>query len=155
MNDRDRLEHLRGLLDRLERMPASAHRDWVLSEVRRRAVDVETGVTPAAVRALPLDDANAELAVVEAAPVEAIAAPARRKRIRVKTPRRATGHGAGSATRERPAVAILPSSLAVVRERGVRGSVVDLLQPGGLLCLGDPPADAAAAIRPWACGLRG
>src|SRR3954470_23741691 len=65
MNDRDRLEHLRGLLDRLERMPTSADRDWMLSEVHARAVDVETGVSPAAVRALPEGDAPAEIAPQE------------------------------------------------------------------------------------------
>jgi hypothetical protein len=42
MNDRVRLDQLRRLLDRLERMPASADRDWMLAEVRARAVDVET-----------------------------------------------------------------------------------------------------------------
>ena len=49
MNDRDRLEQLRGMLDRLERMPASPDRDWLLGEVRARTVDVETGAPPAEV----------------------------------------------------------------------------------------------------------
>jgi hypothetical protein len=44
MSDRHRLEQLPGLLDRLERMPASADRDWMLGEIGARAVDVETGV---------------------------------------------------------------------------------------------------------------
>src|SRR4051812_50068031 len=85
MNDRDRLEHLRGLLDRLERMPASADRNWMLAEIRARAVDVETGVTPSAVRALPHDEA----AAAQSAPVAAKAPRARPKPPRVRTsPRR-------------------------------------------------------------------
>src|SRR3954454_12987001 len=68
LNDRDRLEQLRGLLDRLERMPASADRDWMLAEVRGRAVDVETGVRPASVRALPQDQAKSDTAFVATVP---------------------------------------------------------------------------------------
>ena len=141
MNDRDRLEHLRDLLGRLERMPASGDRDWMLKEVRARAVDVETGVTPSAVRSLPMDDAG--IAGVDAAVVQPIAAPARRKRARVRTVRRPT------------VVPVPPLSLPAPRERRGHDSVVDLLQPGGLLCLDDSPADTAAPGRPWECGLRG
>src|SRR3954468_7803284 len=61
MNDRDRLEQLRELLVRLERMPVSAERDWMLGEVRARAVDVETGVKPAAMRARSRDAAEHEI----------------------------------------------------------------------------------------------
>src|SRR5881398_1641115 len=72
MNDRDRLEQLRELLARLERMPASGERDWMLREVRARAVDVETGVRPVAMRALPGDDAEPEIpAAPQASRIEA------------------------------------------------------------------------------------
>src|SRR3954451_23805386 len=72
MNDRDRLEQLRALLVRLKRMPASAERDWMLGEVRARAVDVETGVKPAAMRALAGDGAESEFAAApEASRIEA------------------------------------------------------------------------------------
>ena len=58
----------------------------MLSEVRARAVDVESGVTPAAVGALPLNDASsAEIAAAEAVRVTAIAPPECRKPARVKT----------------------------------------------------------------------
>ena len=50
-----RLARLRALVDRLERLPASARRDWALAEVRARIVDIETGVTPQAMRALEPD----------------------------------------------------------------------------------------------------
>ena len=56
MNDRDRLCQLEALLARLERMPASAGRDWMLAEVRGRAVDVETGMPPTPMRALPNEE---------------------------------------------------------------------------------------------------
>jgi hypothetical protein len=135
MNDRDRLQQLRELLLRLERMPASADRDWMLDEVRARAVDVESGVAPAAVRALPVDGAEAESAAA-AKPARIRNAPACRKPARVRPPR--------------PPV---PSPLPALRERSGSAGVVDLLKPGGLLCLDDPPADTSA--RPWACGLRG
>jgi hypothetical protein len=48
----ERLKRLRDLVDRLERLPASPDRDRVLAEVRSRAVDLDTGVTPRAM--LPL-----------------------------------------------------------------------------------------------------
>jgi hypothetical protein len=47
-----RVKRLKDLVDLLERLPASPDRDRVLSEVRSRAVDVDTGVTPRAM--LPL-----------------------------------------------------------------------------------------------------
>src|SRR4051794_33957320 len=108
MNDRDRLEHLRVLLDRLERMPAAADRDWMLREVRARAVDVDSGVRPAAVRALPADAAKAELA---AAHVRVNERPARPKPAPVLPPRRPTAPAARIAPRVRPAARITPFSL--------------------------------------------
>ena len=44
----ERVKRLKDLADLLERLPASPERDRVLSEVRSRAVDVDTGVTPRA-----------------------------------------------------------------------------------------------------------
>jgi hypothetical protein len=55
----DRVKRLKDLVDRLERLPASPDRDRVLSEVRSRAVDVDTGVTPRAM--LPLREPTPEL----------------------------------------------------------------------------------------------
>ena len=46
-----RLKRLRVLLDRIECLPASARREWMLQEVRSRLVDVETGVEPPPMRA--------------------------------------------------------------------------------------------------------
>ena len=156
MNDRDRLEQLRGLLDRVERMPASADRDWMLREVRARAVDVETGVKPAALRALAQDEADAENAT-RASAVEAADTTACRKSkpTPATTARRATGRAAPHTARPRRAIPISRPALPAVRERVDEESAVDLLGHDGLLCLGDPPDDAAAANRPWCAGLRG
>ena len=141
MKDRDRLEQLRGLLDRLERMPASADRDWMLREVRARAVDVETGVKPGALRALPRDEAGAD-------------AMACRTSTPVKPARRVTDRAPVPESRARRGVPISRPSLPAVRERAGDESAVDLLGRSGLLWLHDPPADAAAN-RPWSAGLRG
>jgi hypothetical protein len=47
-----RLTRLRALVDRIERLPASARREWMLQEARARMVDVETGVEPRQMRTL-------------------------------------------------------------------------------------------------------
>jgi hypothetical protein len=57
MNHRYRLDRLHVLLERLERLPASPNRDWMMVEVRARAADVETGVPPVPVRARDRDAA--------------------------------------------------------------------------------------------------
>jgi hypothetical protein len=44
----ERLQRLKDLVAQLERLPESPDRDRVLAEVRSRAVDVDTGVTPRA-----------------------------------------------------------------------------------------------------------
>jgi len=155
MNDRERLEQLRGLLDRIERMPASADRDWMLRAVRARTVDVETGVKPAALRALPQDEADAEIAAALASPVATADTMACRKPTRVTPARRATERAAVRAPRARRALPISRPSLPAVQERAGDESAVDLLGQGGVLCLGDPPAAAATSNRPWSAGLRG
>ena len=50
-----RLTRLRALVDKLERLPASTSREWMLSEARARLVDVETGEAPRAMRPLAAD----------------------------------------------------------------------------------------------------
>jgi hypothetical protein len=155
MNDRDRLERLRALLVRLGRMPASAERDWMLGEVRARAVDVETGVKPAAMRALSADGAEPEIpAAPEASRIEA-AEPAPSKPMRRPASRRPAARAAWGAPRARLATPASRSSLAAARQRAAHESVVDLLEQGGVLCLDEQPAVADGASRPWSSGLRG
>ena|SRR5688500_8130083 len=45
---RTRVERLRALVEIIEHLPMSPERDRLLDEVRARAVDVDTGVTPRA-----------------------------------------------------------------------------------------------------------
>jgi hypothetical protein len=156
MNDRDRLEQLRALLVRLERMPVSAERDWMVREVRARAVDVETGVKPAAMRARSADGAQAEIPLApKASRTEAA------KTVAPPKPRRAPASRRPAARAERggsPAMPATPgprSSLAVAGRRPAQESVVDLLEQGGVLSLDDQPARADAASRSWSGGLRG
>ena len=53
MADESRLAQLRALVARLERLPASPRREWMLEEARARMVDVETGFPSETMR--PLD----------------------------------------------------------------------------------------------------
>jgi len=149
MNDRDRLEQLRVLLHRLERMPASADRDWMLSEVRRRAVDVETGETPRALRSLPREDPNVEIAPARVASREAVDTVARQS---PATPAKPSHQPTLRAALSAP---MSPSTPVPVRETAGYKAAVDLLEQGGLLCLGDPAAGTAAASHPWSGSLRG
>src|SRR5215218_8145615 len=43
-----RVKRLKEMVDQIQRLPASPDRDRMLAEVRSRAVDVDTGVTPRA-----------------------------------------------------------------------------------------------------------
>ena len=153
MNDRYRLKQLHLLKDRLERMPASPKRDWMLKEVRTRSVDVETGVRPRPIRPLESDDAPIGTASIETDARE-IEAPKRRD----TTPSRT------APSRPRVAAAV---PFEVVLEAPVKPQPtapvaasddrLDLLEHGGVLCLGDPPPEEPldAGQTPWARGLRG
>jgi hypothetical protein len=152
MNERDRLEQLRALRARLEQMPESAQRDWMLGEVRARAVDVETGAEPAAMRALSEDGAEPEATRVEAA--QALP-PSKPKPKRRPPARRPAARAAWSAPRARPASPATYSSLGAARRLAAHASAVDLLQEDGVLCLDDQPTVADGASRPWSGGLRG
>jgi hypothetical protein len=67
-----RVQRLRDMVDQLQRLPESPDRDRLLSEVRSRAVDVDTGVTPRAM--LPLR---------EPAPAPVPPRPAKRDKARI------------------------------------------------------------------------
>ena len=71
----ERVKRLKDLADLLERLPASPDRDRVLSEVRSRAVDVDTGITP-----------RATLPVREPAPAPVLPRPPKRDRASSVTP---------------------------------------------------------------------
>jgi hypothetical protein len=89
MNDRDRLERLRELVSRLQCMPASTQRDWMLAEVRARVVDVEPASAPTPMRRLPQDEPVTEIAAERSRAGETVSgASTRRKRpLLVSSPR--------------------------------------------------------------------
>jgi hypothetical protein len=162
MADQDRLTQLRVLMDRLERMPASPDRDWMLAEVRSRAVDIDTGIAPRPLRPLESGVAPPPAVAKSAAPARAPApAPAPAKK--------PAGRPARPATRTAPAKlkpqAMVPApawEATVPEARKERDVLIDLLELDGLLSLDDvPPAPAddgeakANRDRPWAGGLRG
>src|SRR3954469_9760988 len=85
MHDHHRLAQLQELVSRLPRQPSSTARNWMLAEVRARAVDVDTDVRPAALRKLPTE----EEAGGDDAERLATSKPARREPARRRTPRQA------------------------------------------------------------------
>src|SRR5690349_382111 len=123
MNDRERLQQLRGMLDRLERMPASPDRDWMLSEVRARAVDVESGMPAGPMRRLPSDEADLEIAESRTVP---------RKASRCMERRSASGPTRARLARPAPLIAAPERA-----PRAAREAAVDLLAGDTLLCLDD------------------
>jgi hypothetical protein len=143
MNDRERLDQLRQLLDRLERMPASASRDRTLADVRARVVDVETGTPTTPMRAVPQDELEAEMAAAQTPRAEPVTRAQARPRKPARRPQRAR--------RVHPAARVPPGPL---RERG-HEEVVDLLERDGTLSLDEPASAATTAHRPWSAGLRG
>ena len=145
MNHPDRLEQLNVLIGQLEGMPASPERDWMLAEIRSRAVDLETGVAPRAMRALPRDET---VAGAGAQP-----APAKPPAPRRSTRQVQVGPAVRSAPVARRVEPISPPSRVTARAEHERAA--NLLVEGRLLCLDDPPAGTAGDRPPWAGGLRG
>jgi hypothetical protein len=144
MNDQHRLDQLHALIARLERQPASPDRDWMLREIRARAVDVETGERPTPVRPRNPD--------AVAPPAEAVPDRAKPRGTRPQPP----------AIAPIPAPAPAPAPIVEPRSRADAGrdGRIDLLEQGGVLCLGEPPAamperTGRVVSPPWARGLRG
>jgi hypothetical protein len=89
-----RVKRLKDMVDMLDRLPASPDRDRMLSEVRSRLVDVDTGVAP-----------RAMLPVREREPTPAVPRPPRRDGAITRTaaavePARAVPAAAAPADRE-------------------------------------------------------
>ena len=132
----NRVKRLKDLVERLERLPASPDRDRVLSEVRSRAVDLDTGVTP-----------RAMLPVREPAPPLVLPEPPKRER-------------AGSITRitpPRPAPVVEPARSPVALGRPKDPEQTVCLDER--LSLEDSPlphvqAQGDRAVPPWTLGLR-
>jgi hypothetical protein len=127
-------------------MPPSAERDWMLSEVRARAVDIESGVKPAALRAVPGE--------TEPVPAPAPVPPRPARVPRAAQPRREPAPAPAERPRPR-AEQIGVASLATPRERTAPTPAVNLLEDGHLLSLDDAPGSAGEPGRAWSRGLRG
>jgi hypothetical protein len=129
----ERVKRLKELVDRLERLPASEDRDRVLSEVRSRAVDLDTGVTPRAM--LPVREPIPPPMIAERAP----------KPYRPRTITRTV-----AAPPARPVQTALPVAAAHDHD--------EWLSIGPLLSLDDSPepdVQAPGGVPPWTLGLRG
>jgi hypothetical protein len=143
-----RLARLRALVDRLERLPASARREWALAEVRARIVDVETGFTPRTMRALESDPPIRPTEPLAARSVngDAVKRPSSKRRSQVRS---------GRAPRPlAPVEAPRPAPEPVPVDAGAAALGTD-----GLLWLEDLAADTAGGpgngAAPWRRGLRG
>src|SRR3954469_13833939 len=130
MNDRDRLEQLPALRDRLDRLPASPQPDRILTAPRPRVVDIEPGMRRTLAR--PPDDTAPE------PPNATLLLPSKlRSPAPVRNQPNATAH---------PAHAALVPTAAPLLE-------------GVVLSLDDDVVAVESAGRrpvpPWARGLRG
>ena len=134
-----RIQRLRDMVAQLERLPASPDRDRLLSEVRSRAVDVDTGVTPRSM--LPMREPEPEPAPVMTRPTQ---------RHKAKNARRAAlwtpAPSAGSARRSDAARTTNdPEPWPAL---GVHLSLEDVPQP--LVRV-----SGNRTVAPWTLGLRG
>src|SRR4051794_39562070 len=117
MKDRDRLEQLRTMLARLERMPASPDRDWLLGGGRARAGGVRTGVPPAPMRPPHQDEADSEIAAGDRSTPKGTGAATRPETGRRKASRRVDGPGAGDPPRATVVYPASPPSPVTASER--------------------------------------
>jgi len=135
----ERLKRLKDLVDQLERLPASPDRDRVLAEVRSRAVDVDTGVTPRAM--LPLREPTPP-------PLAPKPRPARyRPGAITRTPQ-----AARPVQPARPALARAAADDLGVLLWDDRLSLEDSFE---LAPLPHAPRNPDGGVSPWAFGLRG
>lgn len=141
----ERLKRLKDLVHQLERLPASPDRDRMLAEVRSRAVDVDTGVTPRAM--LPLREPTPP-------PMEPKPRPERYRPAAItRTPS--------------PARPVQPARPAPAPARAVAVAVADdlgvllwddrlsLEDSPELAPLPHAPRNPDGSVPPWALGLRG
>jgi hypothetical protein len=130
----ERLKRLKDLVDQLERLPESPDRDRVLAEVRSRAVDLDTGVTPRAM--LPVRE-----------PTPPPSAPKRRPECYRPHSTTRTPSPARPVEPARPAVARATTEDAGVLLWDDRLSMEDAPELA--------PLSFEGSVPPWAFGLRG
>jgi hypothetical protein len=134
----ERLQRLKDLVQQLERLPESPDRDRVLAEVRSRAVDLDTGVTP-----------RAMLPVREPMPPPSAPKP-RPVRYRFQASTRAPSP-ARPAQPARPAVTRASTDDLGVLLWDDRLSLEDAPELAPLPAAKNPDG----SVPPWALGLRG
>jgi len=135
----DRLAQLRAMVDRLERLPASTQRDWMLQEARSRMVDVETGDEPRPMRRLDEEP--------PARPPERPGSQDRSERA-VKRP----------SPKPAPAREVQPTVPTPPPRVPETARTSDPLETDELLWLEEPaaePADDSTELPRWRRGLRG
>jgi hypothetical protein len=148
-----RLTRLRVLVERLERLPASARREWMVEEVRARMADVEAGDQPRALRTLD-----------EPSPPEPPrSSPARDGRA-VKRPSSKPDAPATRRGRVQPEASAQEPPRSVPQPAPIAGPEPSAATLGSheLLWLEDPsrggfaePGDGSQGMAPWRRGLRG
>jgi hypothetical protein len=136
-----RVKRLKDLIDVLDRLPQSPDRDRLLTEVRSRAVDLDTGVTPRAM--LPLD---------EPAPPPVAPKPPQHHRLSSVT---LTAH-----PQRAPAVELALPMFAANPSRDPEQVLwaaerLSLEDSPEFSPLPQPPAHGDRAVAPWTLGLRG
>jgi hypothetical protein len=145
-HDERRLARLRGLVARLERLPESTQREWMLDEVRARMVDVDTGFPPQPLRRRR-----------ETEPAPATTRPAKRP----AAPRPQPALDAGVEPPEAPPQESPSAAGEATEDRRIDGDVATpvLSEPDHVLWLDDPAdtagSPAASDLPRWRRGLRG
>jgi hypothetical protein len=158
-----RVKRLREMVDQIEQLPVSPDRDRLLSEVRSRVVDVDTGVRPRAI--LPLREPELAPVLPLREPELAPVLPLREPEPTPVLPRPPNRDGSTSITRMAPP----PPAPAVefARSASAASSRYKSLEqppwPDGRLSLEDSPQPSPPEVRgrngrpvpPWTLGLRG
>ena len=148
-----RLKRLRALLDRIERLPASAQREWMLEEVRSRLVDIETGVEPHPMRTLPEETVATPLEPSSQLTKGRVVKRSRSKPVRAAASPRPQPE---DSTQEMPSPVPLPSRVAGADPTATMLGDDEVLwlddQPGHTET---KPADGSTGVAPWRRGLRG
>jgi hypothetical protein len=150
-----RITRLRVLIDRLERLPASARRQWMLEEARARMADVETGDQPRPLRTLEEPSQPSSPGVSPARNGRAVGQPSSSPAV-VGTRRCQAQPEASTQEAPRKVPEPVPDRIAGA------DSGAATLGSHELLWLEDPsrgvfaePCDGSAGIAPWRRGLRG
>ena len=136
-----RVQRLREMVSQIERLPASTDRDRLLSEVRSRAVDLETGEAPRAI--LPLR----EPVLLPEPPGVSERDTARVTRTAPQPPAPAVEFAPPAAPSHRPSGTEEPSPWASGR--------LSLEDPLQLTPLPLVRGRGGRAVPPWTLGLRG